>query len=743
VRCHGSERPKSGLRLDDRDAALKGGYLGGDIMPGDSANSRLIHYVSGLVEDMVMPPAGKGDPLTNEQIALLRAWIDQGAAGSSQPASPPWNLTLTPSVGWTSVEGDASKFREHNWRQEGWWGGLEQFSSQERLGPDTTLTLNGRALFNQGDYGLALELRRRDLGFARAGYDSYRKYFDDTGGFYAPYGVPPPSLDRALSVDLGRAWLQLGLAMPDLPQITLGYEYRFKEGDESTLHWGQYSPDPTAFVGKMIYPNYQSLDERVQSITLDVRHDLAGVALEDNLLLEFYDLNVRQVNQGSGTPDTIEQFRQDYGQFQAANVLRAEKQLRDWLFLSGGYLYTHTEGSDGFDQAFTSVSGAFPPFSGETSRQISVERQSNTLNGNTQLGPWSGLSLVGGVQAEWRRQTGISGLTLPGFPAAVPANQSSSLDRTTLDETVSVRYDGIPFTVLHADARLQQEWVGYSAGVFIDDGNPTEQDFQRQTDVQSGLQRYGGGAVVSPWPQLTLEADYEWRGESHEYTQGLDMDGSSLIGNGYPGFITGREQRGQDVQARLIWRALAWLKVTLKYQWAEMAYRTDTASAELPAFPSNVLYPGGWIGAGDQRASTYSIGLTMTPWRRLYLSTDFSYGNSRLVTGDDDGLILVPYSGDLYSLVCSGHYVLNRDTDLRFGYSYSAANYAQSNVDQGLPLGIEFARQGLLVGVTRQLGPRVKATLQYGFFIYREPTADHATDYTANAIFGGFTLAFP
>src|SRR5207247_4082446 len=78
-RCHGPEKPKSRFRLDNRDPALKGGEHGIDIIPGDSENSPLIHFVAGLVEDMEMPPPGKGEPLTQEQIAWLRAWIDQGA----------------------------------------------------------------------------------------------------------------------------------------------------------------------------------------------------------------------------------------------------------------------------------------------------------------------------------------------------------------------------------------------------------------------------------------------------------------------------------------------------------------------------------------------------------------------------------------------------------------------------------------------------------------------------------------
>ena len=75
--CHGAAQQMNGLRLDRRDAALKGGHTGPAILPGDSANSRLIHLVAGAVDGKVMPPLG--EKLSSGEIGILRAWIDQGA----------------------------------------------------------------------------------------------------------------------------------------------------------------------------------------------------------------------------------------------------------------------------------------------------------------------------------------------------------------------------------------------------------------------------------------------------------------------------------------------------------------------------------------------------------------------------------------------------------------------------------------------------------------------------------------
>jgi hypothetical protein len=75
--CHGAALQTSGLRLDQGPAALKGGYGGPSIKPGDSAHSALIARVSGEKGVPVMPPAGKR--LTPEEIQTLKTWIDEGA----------------------------------------------------------------------------------------------------------------------------------------------------------------------------------------------------------------------------------------------------------------------------------------------------------------------------------------------------------------------------------------------------------------------------------------------------------------------------------------------------------------------------------------------------------------------------------------------------------------------------------------------------------------------------------------
>ncbi len=79
-KCHGPEKHKGKLRLDNLPDAVKGSEDGKVILPGDGTHSPLVINIAHAGdEDDFMPPPKKGQPLTPEQIGLVRAWIDQGA----------------------------------------------------------------------------------------------------------------------------------------------------------------------------------------------------------------------------------------------------------------------------------------------------------------------------------------------------------------------------------------------------------------------------------------------------------------------------------------------------------------------------------------------------------------------------------------------------------------------------------------------------------------------------------------
>ena len=78
---------EGGLRLDTAAAALKGGDNGPAVVPGKVDESLLLDAVTGDGGIERMPL--KRPPLSDEQIATLKAWIDQGAqAPAAETPSP-------------------------------------------------------------------------------------------------------------------------------------------------------------------------------------------------------------------------------------------------------------------------------------------------------------------------------------------------------------------------------------------------------------------------------------------------------------------------------------------------------------------------------------------------------------------------------------------------------------------------------------------------------------------------------
>ena len=80
--CHGPDEGKreAGLRLDDSKIAtdeLDSGATA--IVPGKPDASELVRRITAADEAERMPPAKFGKPLSTEEIAILRNWIEQGA----------------------------------------------------------------------------------------------------------------------------------------------------------------------------------------------------------------------------------------------------------------------------------------------------------------------------------------------------------------------------------------------------------------------------------------------------------------------------------------------------------------------------------------------------------------------------------------------------------------------------------------------------------------------------------------
>jgi WD40 repeat protein len=87
--CHSGPVKESKFDLGSYETLLKGGKRGKVIVPGKSAESLLVK-LAGKSQKPFMPPKSE-EPLTPEELALIKAWIDQGA-------QPPHGVRERPKV---------------------------------------------------------------------------------------------------------------------------------------------------------------------------------------------------------------------------------------------------------------------------------------------------------------------------------------------------------------------------------------------------------------------------------------------------------------------------------------------------------------------------------------------------------------------------------------------------------------------------------------------------------------------
>jgi WD40 repeat protein len=87
--CHGGNVKEGKLDLGTYEGLMKGGKRGSPVAPGKSADS-LLCKVSGKTQKPFMPPKSE-EPLSSEELALIKLWVDQGAkppAGQREKAKP-------------------------------------------------------------------------------------------------------------------------------------------------------------------------------------------------------------------------------------------------------------------------------------------------------------------------------------------------------------------------------------------------------------------------------------------------------------------------------------------------------------------------------------------------------------------------------------------------------------------------------------------------------------------------------
>jgi WD40 repeat protein len=103
--CHSGNLKEGNLDMGTFESLVKGGKHGNPIVSGKAAES-MIYKMAARTEKVYMPPKDE-EPLTPEELAIIKLWIDQGAKAPASVREKPKAIVGAPPAGVTPVRGIA------------------------------------------------------------------------------------------------------------------------------------------------------------------------------------------------------------------------------------------------------------------------------------------------------------------------------------------------------------------------------------------------------------------------------------------------------------------------------------------------------------------------------------------------------------------------------------------------------------------------------------------------------------
>lgn len=645
------------------------------------------------------------------------------------------------SVGGLITHGNTAQAEQRYRLNQGAFGGIEDLHYQQNVATNTTLAIDGHALFDVHDYKVSLDLRREGLGFVRFNYENFRTWYNGAGGYYPPTGVQYSLGDDAPALDRGQISFEAGLAMKDIPKVTFKYTHTYREGDKSSTIWGPVHPTGTSVV-RGLYPAFYDIDEKSDTFQLDVTHRIKKTDVGLGLRYETGDLN-NSLNTTSwqGEPAERKVTDQQGTSYDAFSVHAfTETWIKKNLFFSSGFLFANLDSTfsgsriygDDFDVGYVpnSLNGL-----GYFDLNGGAHKQEYVLNLNLMATPLKNLSVVPSVrvqQEDWNADSsGIGTLGTSSGPF------TSTSDRNALDvrERLDLRYTGVT------------NWVFYGGGEWTEgDGSLKENGglsqingigvapILRDTDDSRFFQKYSLGARWYPARRVTIDAGGYYKNNTYDYSHSLDSTPNDpASANRYPAYLVMQGFDTWDGNVRLTLRPLQ--NVTLvsryDYQWSTI----DTKPAPISGL--------GEFDSSTMTSQVFSQNISWAPWSRLSLQVGFNYvlSDTKTPTSDYTQAILNAQN-NYWTLNFSSSLVLDNKTDLNLGYFYYQADDYNNNSIAGLPLGAGAEEQSITATISRRLTRQVRLNLKYGYSHYNDWASGGHNNYDAQVVFASLQYRF-
>jgi hypothetical protein len=595
------------------------------------------------------------------------------------------------------------------------FGGIEDFHYTTQLNKLTTFTVDGRAIADNDDYKLKLDLTRQKLGYLRFSFNEFRTWYDGDGGFDPASGSYfSMKRDDALGVDRGELSVEGGLTLEKEPQVKFKYTHTFRDGEKSSTSWGITHPGGLT---RGLSPSFYDINESSDAFQLDVTHHILKSDVGMGLRYETGKLDdALKITQAPGEPvqeKITDKQNTGYDLFNA-NAF-TETWFKEKLLLSTGFSFSDLDndfsgsriyGSD-FDVSYVpnAMSG-----SGYYNLNGGSHAQEYVGNVNLLAMPTKNWSIVPSVRVQ-REDTdaNFTGLQTLGANSAVPFSGHSTSGLTDVRERLDARYTGVT------------NWVFFGRGEWTEgQGNVSEfggtgpvggigvPTIQRRTEDDRLFQKYELGGRWYPLRTVTAEADGYYKIDHYGYNNPVDSTPNDLSsGNRYPAYLVLQNFETYDGHLTLTIRPASTVTLVSRYEFQLSTIHTkpdpisDLLETQSSRMTSHIL----------------AQNISWTPWSRLFLQAGFNYVASQLDTpAENFTQAILASQNNYWTLNFSSGFVVNDKTDFNVNYFYYRADDYQNNSPDGVPYGSGAQEHGVTATLVRRLSDRMKLTVRYGFF---------------------------
>ncbi len=652
---------------------------------------------------------------TEEQTEEYKNWIELG-------------------IGGVITSGDRAQFeQEHRLPGDEVYGGIQDLHYEHTIGKNATLTVDGHAIWDINDYDVKIDLSEPKLGYIKAGFTEFRSWYDGNGGFFPHNDVFFAPTFPEMHIDRGEAWVELGLRVPDWPEITIRYSHEFRDGQKDSTTWGDTNltglpVNPT----RKIVPSFRNIDETRDIFAFDALKTfgntdvLLGMRYEhnnidDSLNMERGAGQLPPVVSPPGAQRFVTQREDDHLDLFSGHAI-TETRFSDSLWFTAGYSYT-TLGSDlsgsrifgtHYDAAFGEPIPTLGPFD-EAFLNLAgtTEVRDHVFNANIFWMPLKDLAIITAFRY---------------------TREDKDADSTYLNLEPEPNVPPFKDWLVYAEGDWEEEFghvIQHTQGESLEEEDL--EPFIKDTNFLE--QKYTIGANWYPMMRLTVSAQY--------YHQIADYDNDIAVGAHQR--LLGQDWNTDDFNVRITCRP----KVPAYLGTLAFVSRYDFVRTEIDSkwFVEDEALDEVESGLITKHVITESI--TWNPLTRLYLQVDVAYVLNQTDTpANNINLIpntsptVVNFRNDYWTVTSGAGYVIDDKTDFHTDFSFYCANDYFKNAGVAVPYGLGATEYTASASITRQLTKQMRLLLRYGYFDYRDVTSGGHNNYQAHSIYSGLQYRF-